>query len=277
MSSLKTLKKNLEIRFGADLDAPISMWFPSLGRTDAKLYRDGYDIAIRMVREDDTVETLTRFFDVCKSDEVCPLFLFRYPNKSPLAVICSYLNTAAFAIDESLLITPFIITEKGVEVSDQKFFLDDFELREKYIFNSYRPILGFQVPKEPLPLFFLNKQLEYHVFKREKRKRDDQYDEKELENLFCSGDYENLFAELYPVIRYGLNRALESRYCDEDMIQDVCVILWEKMLKNEIKKTGSIGAFTISVCKFYVLNMRRKQRGRARIEERLATLMSVFA
>ena len=63
-------------------------------------------------------------------------------------------------------------------------------------------------------------------------------------------NHENLFKKLYPVIRYGLNLALENRTCDGDMVQDVCLVIWGKILAEEIKKPGSIGAFTISVCKF---------------------------
>ena len=109
-----------------------------------------------------------------------------------------------------------------------------------------------------------------------KLKKSDLYDEKELEDLFLSMEYGKLFEKLYPVIRYGLNLALEDRYCDEDMIQDVCVIIWQKILGDEIRKSNSIGAFTISVCRFYVQNLRRKEKGRRRIEERLTTLLALY-
>lgn len=84
------------------------------------------------------------------------------------------------------------------------------------------------------------------------------------------------FKKLYPVIRCGLNLALEDRCCDEDMIQEVCLIIWKKIMNDGIKKPGSIGAFTISVCRYYVLNLKRKESGRKRIREELARLFSVY-
>ena len=96
-----------------------------------------------------------------------------------------------------------------------------------------------------------------------------------LEDLFLLMEYGKLFEKPYLVIRYGLNLALEGRSYDEDMVQDVCVIIWQKILDDGIRKPGSIGAFTISTCRYYVNNHMRKKRGRKRIEDKLATLMEV--
>ena len=96
-------------------------------------------------------------------------------------------------------------------------------------------------------------------------------------NLLLTDEIWPLVEEgINPVIRYGLNLALEDRCFDEDMIQDVCLIIWGKILAEEIRKPGSLGAFTISTCRYYVSNLMRKMRGRKRIEDKLATLMKEY-
>ena len=292
MADYSAIKKAFQERYQADLDVGIVLGLMGdmFSVADVVFDRDGKDVAVKIVREDDTIELIAQFFSECQSEGFYPLFLFRAPNSSPQAVVCSYLNSAAFAVDEALRITPFKIDKEGLKVSTKTFSIDDYVCRKKYHINYTIDIFGFFLRKGDYRNFFLNLETEYRILKREERKTTDEnqisegenrkkkplYDERELEVLFVAMDYENLFKKLYPVIRCGLNLALEDRCCDEDMVQDVCLIIWGKILAEEIKKPGSLGAFTISVCKFYVLNMWRKQRGRARIEERLATLMDIY-
>ena len=292
MADYSAIKKAFQERYQADLDVGIVLGLMGdmFSVADVVFDRDGKDVAVKIVREDDTIGSISQFFSECQSEGYYPLFLFRAPNSSPQAVVCSYLNSAAFAVDEALRITPFKIDKEGLKVSTKTFSIDDFTCRKKYHINYTIDLFGFFLRKGDYRNFFLNLETEYRILKREERKATDEnqisegenrkktplYDERELEVLFLAMDYDNLFRKLYPVIRFGLNLALEDRRCDEDMIQDVCLIIWGKILAEEIKKPGSLGAFTISVCKFYVLNMRRKQRGRARIEERLAMLVDIY-
>ena len=292
MADIATIKQAFQQRLQADLDVGIVFGFTDglFSVADVVFDRDGKAVAVKIVREDDTIESISQFFSECQSEGFYPLFLFRAPNSSPQAVVCSYLNSAAFAVDEELRITPFKIDKEGLKVSTKTFSIDDFACRKKYHINYTIDIFGFFLRKGDYRNFFLNLETEYRILKREERKTTDEnqisesenrkqttfYDERELEVLFLAMDYDNLFKKLYPVIRYGLNLALEDRCCDEDMIQDVCLIIWGKILAEEIKKPGSLGAFTISTCRYYVSNLMRKMRGRKRIEDKLATLMEVY-
>ena len=292
MANIVAIKDAFKERYQAELDVGIVFRIKNgyFSVADVVFELEGRDVAVKIVREDDSIGSLLQFFRECQMETYYPLFLFRAPNSSPQAVVCSYLNSAAFAVDEALRITPFKIDKEGLKVSTKTFSIDDFTCRKKYFINNSIDIFDFVLAKGKYLNCFFKEKADYRILKREKRKTTEEkpisegenrkktsvYDEKELEDLFLAMDYENLFKKLYPVIRCGLNLALEDRCCDEDMIQDVCLIIWGKILAEEIKKPGSLGAFTISVCKFYVLNMWRKQRGRARIEERLATLMDIY-
>lgn len=285
MADYSAIKKAFQERYQADLDVGIVLGFKGnlFSVADVVFDRDGKDVAIKIVREEDTIGSISQFFYECQSEGFYPLFLFRSPNTSPQAVVCSYLNSAAFAINEELRITPFKIDKEGLKVSTKTFSIDDFVCRKRYHINYTIDIFSFFLRKGDYWNFFLDFEAEYCKFERQENKTDKEkrnksglYDEKELENLFLSMEYGKLFEKLYPVIRYGLNLALEDRCCDEDMIQDVCVIIWQKILDDGIKKPGSLGAFTISVCRYYVSNLMRKMQGRKRIEDKLATLMDVY-
>ena len=285
MADYSAIKKAFQERYQADLDVGIVLGFKGdmFSVADVVFDRDGKDVAVKIVREEDTIGSISQFFSECQSEGFYPLFLFRAPNSSPQAVVCSYLNSAAFAINEELRITPFKVDKEGLKVSTKTFSIDDFTCRKRYYINYTIDLFGFFLRKGEYRNFFLDFEAEYRILERqecktdgEKRKKSDLYDEKELEDLFLSMEYGKLFEKLYPVIRYGLNLALEDRCCDEDMVQDVCVIIWQKILDDGIKKPGSLGAFTISTCRYYVSNLRRKMRGRRRIEQELATLIDVY-
>jgi hypothetical protein len=285
MADYNAIKKAFQERYQADLDVGIVLGFKGdlFSVADVVLDRNGKEVAVKIVREEDTIGSISQFFNECQSEGFYPLFLFRSPNTSPQAVVCSYLNSAAFAINEELRITPFKIDKEGLKVSTKTFSIDDFVCRKRYHINYTIDLFGFFLRKGEYRNFFLDFEDEYRILEHqecktdgEKRKKCHLYDEKVLEDLFLSMEYGKLFEKLYPVIRYGLNLALEDRCCDEDMIQDVCVIIWQKILDDVIKKPGSLGAFTISTCHYYVSNLRRKMRGRKRIEDKLATLMDVY-
>ena len=285
MADYNAIKKAFQERYQADLDVGIVLGFKGdlFSVADVVFDRDGKDVAVKIVREEDTIGSISQFFNECQSEGFYPLFLFRSPNSSPQAVVCSYLNSAAFAIDEHLDITPFKVDREGLKVSKKTFSIEDFKCRKRYHINYTIDLFGFFLRKGDYQNFFLDLETEYRVLvrqdgktKKKNRKRNDIYDEKELEDLFLSMEYGKLFEKLYPVIRYGLNLALEDRCCDEDMVQDVCLIIWKKILDDGIKKPGSIGAFTISVCRLYICNHMRKMRGRRRVEEKLFALMDVF-
>ena len=285
MAEYSAIKKAFQERFQADLDVGIVLGFKGdmFSVADVVFDRDGKDVAVKIVREDDTIGSISQFFSECQSEGYYPLFLFRAPNSSPQAVVCSYLNSAAFAVNENLEITPFKIDKEGLKVSTQTFTIEDFKCRKRYHIHYTIDLFGFFLRKGEYRNFFLDFEAEYRILERQecktdgkKRKKTDIYDEKELENLFLSMEYGKLFEKLYPVIRYGLNQALEDRHCDEDMVQDVCLIIWQKILDDGIKKPGSLGAFTISTCRFYVSNLLRKLRGRKHIENKLATFMDVY-
>ena len=286
MADYSAIKIAFQERYQADLDVGIVLGFKGdmFSVADVVFDRDGKDVAVKIVREDDTIGSISQFFSECQSEGFYPLFLFRAPNSSPQAVACSYLNSAAFAVDEALGITPFKVYKEGLKVSTKTFSIDDFTCRKRYYINYTIDLFGFFLRKGEYRNFFLDFEAEYRILERqecktdgEKRKKSDLYDEKELEDLFLSMEYGKLFEKLYPVIRYGLNLALEDRCCDEDMVQDVCLIIWKKILDDGIKKPGSLGAFTISVCRFYTLNMKRKALGRRRIEEKRAVLFDVYS
>ena len=292
MAEYNAIKKAFQERYQADLDVGIVLGFKGdlFSVADVVFDRDGKDVAVKIVREDETIESISQFFGQCQSEGYYPLFLFRSPNSSPQAVVCSYLNSAAFAVDEALRITPFKIDREGLKVSTKTFSIDDFKCRKKYYINYPISIFGFSLPKDHYRNFFLDMKTEYRILERKKqkktegkpvsadknRKKTSLYDEKELQELYLAMDYENLFKKLYPVIKHGLNLALEDRNYDEDMIQDVCLIIWKKIQDEEIRKSDRIGAFTISVCRYYVCNLLRKMNGRQRIEEKLAALMGVY-
>lgn len=292
MSSTDKIKQAFKERYQAELDVGIVLGFKDdlFSVADVVFDRDNHYVAVRIVREDETLESISQFFGQCQSEGFYPLFLFRSPNSSPQAVVCSYLNSAAFAVDDELRITPFKIDREGLKVSTETYTIEDFKCRKKYYINYPINIFGFSLPKDYYRNFFLKVKPEYRILERQKREKTEEksvsdskkqektpvYDEKELKELFLAMDYENLFKKLFPVIRYGLNLALENRNCDEDMIQDVCLIIWNKILEDGIKKPGSIGAFTISTCRYYVSNLMRKMRGRQRIEDKLAALMSIY-
>ena len=285
MADIATIKEAFKKRYQADLDVGIVLGFKGdmFSVADVVFDRDGKEVAIKIVREDTTVGSISQFFSECQSEGYFPLFLFRFPNSSPQAVVCSYLNSAAFAVDDALRITPFKIDKDGVKVSTKTFTIDDFTCRKKYFINYTIDLFGFFLRKGEYRNFFLNYESEYRILKREEWKTDGVnqkktalYDETELQNLFLSMEYEKLFEKLYPVIRYGLNLALEDRSCDGDMVQDVCLIIWKKILDNGIKKPESIGAFTVSTCRYYVCNLMRKMRGRKSIEDKMTALMDVY-
>jgi len=285
MSTIDSIKVAFKKRYQADLDVGIVLGFKGdmFSVADVVFDRDGKEVAIKIVRENDTVDSISQFFNECQSEGFYPLFLFRSPNSSPQAVVCSYLNSAAFAVDDALRITPFKIDKEGIKVSTKTFTIDDFTCRKKYFINYTIDLFGFFLRKGEYRNFYLNYESEYRILKRKEWKTDEVnqkktalYDETELQNLFLSMEYEKLFEKLYPVIRYGLNLALEDRSCDDDMVQDVCLIIWKKILENGIKKPESIGAFTVSTCRFYVSNLMRKMRGRKRIEDKMAVLMDMY-
>ena len=285
MADIAAIKDAFKKRYQADLDVGIVLGIKGdmFSVADVVFDRDGKDVAVKIVREDDTIGSISQFFSECQSEGYYPLFLFRAPNSSPQAVVCSYLNSAAFAADEALRITPFKADKEGLKVSTRTFSIDDFTCRKRYHINYTIDLFGFFLRKGEYRNFFLDFEAEYRILERqecktdgEKRKKSDLYDEKELEDLFLSMEYGKLFEKLYPVIRYGLNLALEDRCCDEDMVQDVCLIIWKKILDDGIKKPGSLGAFTISTCRYYVSNLRRKMRGRKRIDDKLAILMGMY-
>ena len=285
MADYSAIKIAFQERYQADLDVGIVLGFKGdmFSVADVVFDRDGKDVAVKIVREDDTIGSISQFFSECQSEGFYPLFLFRAPNSSPQAVACSYLNSAAFAVDEALRITPFKVDKEGLKVSTKTFSIDDFVCRKRYHINYTIDLFGFFLRIGEYRNFFLDFEAEYRILERqecktdgEKREKSDLYDEKELENLFLSMEYGKLLEKLYPVIRYGLNLALEDRCCDEDMVQDVCLIIWKKILGDEIQKSGSIGAFTISVCRYYICNLLRKMRGRRRIEQELAALFNVY-
>lgn len=285
MADIAAIKYAFKERYQADLDVGIVLGFKGgmFSVADVVFDRDGKEVAVKIVQENDSIKSISQFFNECQSEGYYPLFLFRSPNTSPQAVVCSYLNSAAFAVNENLDITPFKIDKEGIKVSKKTFTIDNFKCRKRYHFNYSVDIFGFFLRKGDYRNFFLDFEAEYRILVKkdgisdgEKQKKSDLYDEKELEELFLSMEYGKLFKKLYPVIRYGLNLALEDRCCDEDMVQDVCLIIWNRILDDGIKKPGSLGAFTISTCRYYVLNLRRKLSGRRQIEEKLATLVGVY-
>ena len=296
MSTFDSIKQAFKERYQAELDVGIVLGFKEddlFSVADVVFDRDGKEVAVKIVREDDTIESISQFFGQCQSEGYYPLFLFRSPNSSPQAVVCSYLNSAAFAVDEALRITPFKIDKEGLKVSTKTFSIEDFKCRKKYYINYPISIFGFSLPKDHYRNFFLDMKTEYCILERdrwkkteekpvsdgENRKKTSLYDEKELQELFLAMDYENLFKKLYPVIRYGLNMTIEDEYSKEDMedmIHDVCEIIWKKIQDEEIRKSGSLGAFTISVSRFYLLNLRRKEAGRQIIQKQIAALIDVY-
>ena len=293
MSSIDIIKQAFKERYQAELDVGIVLGFKEddlFSVADVVFNRDDHPVAVKIVREDETIESISQFFGQCQSEGYYPLFLFRSPNSSPQAVVCSYLNSAAFAVDDELRITPFKIDREGLKVSTKTFSIEDFNCRKKYYINYPINIFGFSLLKDHYRNFFLDMKTEYRISEREKRKTTEEnqvsegenrkktslYDEKELQELFLAMDYENLFKKLYPVIKHGLNLALEDRNYDEDMIQDVCLIIWKKILADEIRKSDRIGAFTISVCRYYVCNLLRKMKGRKKIEDKLAAMLCFY-
>ena len=276
MIDFTVIKKEFQIRYNAVLDMSISNLLMPEANADVFVELEDALVAIKLMDETVSRQAIEDFLFACEFESFCPLFLFRHPNSSPLAIICSYLNTAAYSIDENLDITPFIVDADGVKIATELFSINDFEYRHIYFFNVGRQVLGFSIPQRPFRMMFLNKQLDYHDFKKKEWETNKIYDESELENLFLSNDYEELFGKLYPVIRYGLNKALECRLCDEDMVQDVAEIIWRKIQRQEIQKSAHIGAFTITVCRYYILNMIRKNKGRKRIDETLAVLWEIY-
>ena len=285
MADVASIKKAFQERYQADLDVGIVLGLKGdmFSVADVVFDRDNHSVAVKIVCEDNSIGEISQFFCECQSEGFYPLFLFRSPNSSPQAVVCSYLNSAAFAVDEKLRVTPFKIDKEGLKVAEKTFSVDDFVCRKKYHFNYTIDVFGFFLRKGDYRNFFLNFESEYRILKREERKTDEEkrkknniYDETELQELYLSMEYGKLFEKLFPVIRYGLNRALEDRLCDEDMIQDVYEIIWRKIQEDGIKKPSSIGAFTVSTCRFYVCNLMRKMRGRKRIEEEIASMMDVY-
>ena len=151
MADYSAIKIAFQERYQADLDVGIVLGFKGdmFSVADVVFNRDSKDVAVKIVREDETIGSISQFFSECQSEGFYPLFLFRAPNSSPQAVVCSYLNSAAFAVDEALRITPFKVDKEGLKVSTRTFSIDDFTCRKSYHINYTIDLFGFSLIWSP--------------------------------------------------------------------------------------------------------------------------------
>ena len=78
MADYSAIKKAFQKRYQADLDVGIVLGFKGgmFSVADVVFDRDGKDVAIKIVREEDTIRSISQFFNECQSEGFYPLFLF---------------------------------------------------------------------------------------------------------------------------------------------------------------------------------------------------------